>query len=331
LRIEAVDESGKVVGRDRDLAALREQVGEKVERVVQQESAASGWGRDGLTDWDCGAIPERVTIDAGEAWTARYPALVDQGEAAGLRLFETPEKAALHMRRGVRRLLSIRMGSELAFLEQELGGFDRLGLWYVPLGDRRVIARDLCDAAIDEAMLEGRALPRDGEAFDRLLNEAAAHVEPAAKRVFGIAESALADHAKVRAAIEAAPAAWGGAAGDLAAQLDAMLAPGFLAETPAFWRRQLPRYLKAARRRIEKLGDGQIKRDAEAMRVVEPYWRAGVQHEATGFDVVFPEARRFRWMIEEYRVSMFAQDLGTAVKVSPKRLDDQARKAGIRV
>ena len=333
LRIEAVDEGGRVVGRQRDLAALREQVGQRVEKAIARQSAASGWGRDGLTAWDFGALPESVTLDGGPASpaTKRYPALIDQGEAAGMRLFESADKAAMHTRRGVRRLLVLQLAQELAFLEYELGGFDRLGLLYVPIGDRRVIARDAMDAAVDEAMLEGRPPPRDAEAFERRITETSVDVADAARRIVGIASATLEDHGEVRAAIERAPAGWGGAAADLASQLDALLAPGFLAETPAYWLRRLPRYLKAARRRIDKLRDGQVKRDAEMTARVEPYWSACRRRGAEGFDELDPEARRLRWMIEEYRVSLFAQDLGTAAKVSPKRLEEQARKAGVRL
>ncbi len=333
MNILVTDESGDVLARGRALEPLRERFGDSLKRIVTR-SAGEMWRKDDLTAWDFGDLPRETTTTYDGLTVTGHVALVDQGRAAGIRVFDTAARAEAEHRRGVRRLFACAVEHELAFLEHELqgAGVDRLAVLYAPLGSRGQLVGEIFDAGVDHAFIgdDDADAIRSADAFERRLAARGRQLEPAVRSACGIAALCLRTYQQIMSELDVAPPAWREAVGDIRTQLDHLMPPDFLTRPSRYWLAQLPRYLKAIVRRIEKLADGQVKRDRQTMTELDPHQRrylqwAGDRPPPTAHaDVVL-----YRWMLEEYRVSLFAQDLGTAVKVSPKRLDDQARRAGL--
>ncbi|NBC95222.1 MAG: DUF3418 domain-containing protein, partial [Deinococcus-Thermus bacterium] len=329
MNIVVTDESGEPVGCGRDLDALRARFRDQTTRPVA-DAWRERWHDDDLTAWTCGELPRRTERDYDGRTITGHVALVDRGAAAGVDVFDTAERAAFEHRRGLRRLFACAVTQELAFIEHDLGDIDQLALWYSLLGSRRQLVREMFDAAVDHAFLDDDPDIRTPEVFSRRLSERADRLEPAARSVHGIAYLCLQLQQRVRAELDAAPQAWSQAAQDIHTQLAYLVPADCLTHTSRAWLSQKPRYLKAIVRRLAKLADGRLDRDAAAMSELEPHWRRYRQHAAQAPPhALGGEVARYRWMVEEYRVSLFAQDLGTSVKVSPRRLEAQARRAGL--
>ena len=336
LNVEAIDDDETPIAQGRDVAAMRRSLGDRVAGSLQRIES-SRFHRDGLTTWDFGPLPESVSVARGGASFRVHPALVDRGEAVGIRLFDDPDAAAASHGRGVRRLLMLQLASPVkSHLRRwsDRAEAERLAATWPGAGD---LTRKLGEAAVARACLSGEVDPasiRDGLAFGRVmeagwdrLGEAMATLGPLCRSIFEQRHAALLAMDK---AAGGSPRA-GAAVADAQRQL-AMTLPGdFLAETPASWLAELPRHLRALAARFEKLTTGKADRDAEAMRAVTPHVQRLLSIWGEPFDLAElhrrPAAATYRWMVAEYRVSQFAQELGTALPVSAKRLEKQWREA----
>jgi ATP-dependent helicase HrpA len=284
-----------------------------------------------------------------------------------IRLFDEPLKAQLAMKRGLRRLLMIQLEEPIRSLVEHTPGVDRLTLAYAAIGDRAALRSEICELvgmrAFDDlvsAAVGGAGAARTTawskgpirtkELFDQAVEAGWNRLGASAEEVFGLVRDLLAAHQPVAARVGRAGETWNGArewAGsiaDMREQMSVLVYPGFLSRTPWKWLRQYPRYLLGISTRLEKLAgsglptpaDG-LARDQRMMNEVLPFWRAWREAEAAkhkpsagpgGQDLgEEPELEEFRWMVEEFRVSVFAQNLQTLVPVSSKRLLAQWEKA----
>ena len=326
LNVRVVDERGKILKEDRDLPKLREhfQV-----REAAAPPIASPWHRDKVVAWDFGSLPSEVEIPARPHRIVKHVAIVDQGEAAGLRLVDSPEEAARLSLGGVRRLLAIAERRELKAQVEWLPNFAKLAVYAGPFCKERPFADYAIDLLADRAWRELRyTLPRSKETFDLLRKDLRREVTPAVQEVTKLLTPLAEALHQVRAAFEEKrPATWEAALNDLRQQLADLTPPGFLLSTPAERLDHLPRYLRGILARLGKLGGG-LPRDKQQQVVLEPlqtkYRERREQHLKRGF--VDPELETYRWMLEELRISLFAQELGTAQPVSPPRLEKQWAK-----
>lgn len=347
FNIRVVDESGKVLAESRDLAALQSQLRGMVQASLAG-SERSPWNRDGLTDWDFDDLPLEVMVERGGLKFPAYPALVAQraalhgagGRADGkvsIRLLDSPARADSVTASGLRRLFSLRARDEIRWHIEHAPELASMLIEYGPIGDPRSLREDLCDLTAALAFLDGRAEPirRKGE-FEARLESAWDSVGQSARRAVEAVHSVLLTRQGLAlrypefvlppsATITAAPALQP-AISDIRLQLAMLIAPGFVAATPWEWLRQTPRYLSAIEKRIQRLtgaGASGAARDTPLMDRVRPFWvawldRARRMREEGREEPAFEE---FRWLIEEFRVSLFAQELGTLVPVSAKRLE----------
>jgi len=332
MKVRVVDEAGRPLAADRELEPLREQLGDQARSLLKRGAgeAASPWHRDGLNDWDFDELPERVEVDSAGVTLRGHPALVDQGAAVGLRVMDTPEAAAAATRAGLRRLFALQVGAELAYLEYETPQLDQLALDFATLGSRKQLVRDLLDAAVDRCFLADDPRIRDRQAFEQRLASHRDRLDAAFAEVVQLAGSILRSYQPVRAELDGAPGAWRDAVADMSDQLAHLFAERFLVETPWPWLCQYPRYLAAMRRRIEKIENGELQKDKARIAEYAELWRQCQARRKAERDRnrVDPQLEHYRWMLEEYRVSIHAQDLGTFVPVSAKRLAKQWKKVG---
>ncbi|MCX7563396.1 ATP-dependent RNA helicase HrpA [Xanthomonadaceae bacterium XH05] len=318
LRIRLMDSQGKELACSRDPADLRARFGERA-----QQAFAVRAGRELATD-DLNAFPEAPIPAriAGEAGVPAFPALVDTGDAVALRVFADAVEAASQHPHGVRRLLLIALSDRMRQARKQLPVSPKVGLLYAAIESQERLRQDIVDAAVLAVQGDDLGTIRDKAAFE-------ARVADAGRRLFGeavkrleLAESILARVAQLRPQLESPLMGWAkGNLDDLRSQLDGLVYPGFLRETPAAALAQMPRYLDAMLRRAERaLRDPA--RDQARMLELAPFVAAlnKVRGTPTFAD---PRWQALRWDLEELRVSLFAQELGTAVPVSVKRLARQ--------
>jgi ATP-dependent helicase HrpA len=305
MNFRVVDDHGRQLGMGRDLAALKRELGGRTERILQAEAPLSPLERH--TGWTMGDLPELMELERDGQTLVGYPALVDAQDAVVLQVFDSPEKARAMHRGGVRRLLAIAFRDRIRDLERALAK----DLALAALKD------DLVVAALERTFL-AESLPVRQAEFARRLEEGRSRFNLIAQEIQRSASGIVAEHAALGKKLAALERNFPHAVRDIREQLARLLAPGWLARTP--WERlqHLPRYLKAASLRLEKLRADPA-RDArlasEVAALEQPYRRELAKHHVPGESLV-----QFGWLLEELRVSLFAQELKTPVPVSARRL-----------
>jgi ATP-dependent helicase HrpA len=316
--VEAAD--GSVVGAGRDLPSLQRALGHRVQGAVA--AAAPRMERTGMTAWDLDDLPREVTLDSGGHRVVGYPALVDEGTTAGVRVLASPEDQARAMAAGTRRLIALAAPGARREVEKRLRMVPVLAA--VPPGFPGVaeLADDVVAAAIDRLVAA-----RGGPAWDAA--GFAALVEAARSRLARLAVSAAGEAAELVATATAleerllattAPVLQP-AVEDMMAQLGRLISPGFVTRLGVARLLDLRRYLAAMRHRLDKLGT-RPERDRAQMAKVAALDAAYAARRAA----LAPERRddpdvvAIRWMLEELRVSFFAQSLGTPHPVSEQRI-----------
>ncbi len=321
MRFRVLDEQGRVLGAGRDLARLQDELGERA-RASLTGLRETGLERDEVSQWDFGELPQTVELRRGGMTLRGFPALVEEGGGVALRVLDTPERARTAMGAGLRRLFMITHRAEVQYLRKNLPGIQQMCLRYAAVGGCEALKDDLVAGAVEAVLLEQGADIRSREAFDARCAAARPRLVAAANELCARAGRALAEYHGVAKAIQGAiPPAWLQAAADIREQLDHLVYPGFAREADLARLDQYPRYLKAIRRRLDRL-DEDWARDRRLEQEIRPHWRRYLEHRAgrAGDDGAL---EHYRWMVEELRVSLFAQELGTACKVSAKRLDAQ--------
>ena len=321
-RFEVVDLQGKVLAAGRDLVDLQVQCGGRA-RASFQALPDSRWERSGITEWDFGALPEFVTLEQAGVQVRGYPALVAGKDGIDLRLLDTPREATWQHRAGVLALLRRHCARAVKDVQRHLPGIDALCLRFAPLGSCARLKEDILQAVLQQAFLAGRELPRSQEAFLACAREGEGQLMGIANEVCGWLAPALEEYHQLGRLLKGAlPPAQLEVAAELRAQLDELVYPGLAAATPWVWLPHLARFLKAMRLRWEKLPRN-LGRDRQQALLLAP--RVGRYRQAFTalgeFECPPPALEEYRWLVEELRVSLFAQELKTSVKVSPERID----------
>lgn len=319
LRIVVTGPGGKVVASGRDLGVLREAVQDKAE-AAPASPAVEAFERDAVDGWDFDALPERLEFEEDGYTIERYPGLAENGDRVALRLFDDPDTALRATRGGIARLLALELRDEQRYLTKNLPQLQRFCLVFAPLAAAEVLRADLFVAAAERCFLDDGALPRDRAAFESLLRERRGAYVAVATALAQQLGAVLGAYAEVRARLNRElPLSWVEAARDIEAQIAALVYPGFLRATPPTWLEQMPRYFAAIQRRLDKL-DREPDRDRLRRSQIEPLFARIHGGESIGRREP-AGVRQYKWLLEELRVSLFAQELGTREKVSVKRLD----------
>jgi ATP-dependent helicase HrpA len=278
--------------------------------------------REGITSWDFGDLPAQVSFRRGNQTLTGYPALVDEETSVSIRLFDTADKAQAAHREGVKRLLSFQLRESLKQLERGLPGFNALALKLQAIVPADTLRADLFAAIVDRAFIGEDEAPRTPKAFEEQKKRAKARL-PAVAEAAERHLAAIVDAAVQFTQAAAQSASLGRVVHDVKAARDRMIYAGFLARTP--WERleHVPRYLKGYALRLQKYRAGGAERDQRHAPVVQELWSRYEAREKSDRDAgkQDPSLEEFRWLIEELRVSLFAQELRTPMPVSAKRLN----------
>ena len=311
-----VVDGDQVLAAGKELRALRAQLRPRLDAALTQ--AARGITRSGLKTWDLGTLP-RVFADGQ---VRAYPALADAGDAVDVRLFGTEAEASESMWRGTRRLVLLQVPSGVRAIAGRLSGNAKLAMSRHPYPHASALLEDCAACAADEVIATAGGPAWDAEGFAHLLEAARSALTATTEAVIDAVARALAAAHEAEVALgRAASPALAPALADVRAQLDALIYPGFVGPTGARRLPDLARYLRAITQRLDKM-PAAPGRDADRMaivhRVTDAYRQAMAELAASGRRGA--EARDVRWMIEELRVSLFAQTLGTPAPVSEQRI-----------
>ncbi|WP_341998119.1 ATP-dependent RNA helicase HrpA [Microbacterium sp. LWH7-1.2] len=374
VSFRAVDERGRAVGSDRDLAALQARLADRarasvsrslttkdgvprspsgrasrngetgpidasgrarrfdslIPRSLDDRDAATFAERTGLTDWAFGDLPDVVDTKVAGGVVRGYPAIVDEGASVALRIETTPETAARATKAGARRLVLLSVASPSAYVLEHLTSAEKLALAASPYPSAKALIEDARVAVADAviARIAPDAVVRTRAGFEAVRDALSGGVVDELFQTVSLTARVLTAAREVeRAMRDANSLTLLGALNDVRGQLAGLVFPGFVSRTGTARLAHLPRYLRGALERVRTLADNPGR---DRQRMTEFERAATVFAEAGG---VIPPADdspgplvHARWLLEEYRVSLFAQSLGTAEPVSLQRIQKSLRE-----
>jgi ATP-dependent helicase HrpA len=273
---------------------------------------------ENLTSWTFGELPELLEIQQGKQTLIGFPALVDKLTHCELQVFDDPAEAARVHRIGLRRLFALQLKEQLKFLEKNIPGLQQMGMQFIALGSQEELREQILNAGLERACLQA-PLPKNAAEFLQRTGEGKSRLNLLVNEIARLAAQILAEFHALPKKLQTVKA-HAAALADMQAQLQALLGKRFIVEHDYAQLAHFPRYLKAINVRLEKLRADPA-RDAKLMaewqQVAAPWQRAQKERHGGGQD---PKMAEFRWLLEELRVSLFAQELKTPMPVSVKRL-----------
>ncbi len=344
MNFRVVDEHGRQLGTGRNLGALKAELGVQARGAFQalaglkvaapaipasrQQASgpqatppaampASDAGKR-YTAWTFGELPELMEIRKGGQTLIGFPALIDAVDAVCIEVFDEPEVAAARHRAGLRRLFALQIRDALKYLEKNIPDLQKMAVAYMPLGTQEELREQIIDVALDRAFLLD-PLPKDELDFKRRVDEGRGRLTLIANEVARLAGVILVEYAAAARKLKDTKSQ-PDATADAAQQLQRLMPRRFIAATPWPQLQHFARYLKAITLRLDKLR-GDPARDAAKLAELRPqeqrYWRLVAERKGAVDD----RMQELRWLLEELRVSFFAQELRTPQPVSVKRLD----------
>lgn len=352
MNLRVVDEHGRQLGSGRNLGALKAELGAQARGAFQalagiqvKKAAAQGATAEGsntaargkvvetaakadatpalpagqrYTAWTFGELPELMEVRRGAQSLVGFPALVDAGDAVTIEVFDEPEVAAGKHRAGLRRLFALQLKDALKYLEKNIPDLQKMAVAFMPLGTLEDLRAQIIDVALERAFLQS-PLPTDEGDFKKRLDEGRGRLTLIANEVARLAGVVLVEYATAARKIKDTKIQ-PEATQDAAQQLQRLVGKRFVADTPWSALQHFARYLKAITLRLDKLRADPA-RDTAKLAELKPqeqrYWRLVAERKG----VVDERMSEFRWLLEELRVSFFAQELRTPQPVSIKRLD----------
>ena len=322
--IEVLGADNNVLEHGRDLVTLRQRlVGLSEQTVIQQENHRIE--TEGSTSWDFSDLPEYIESEQAGIQIRRYPAIIDQGDSVALQLIDSSREASRLSRLGVKRLLMFKLKLPIRQLRKSIPGIKALALQYRSIGSEK----DLLDAIVDAVVMRCFQLSEQSVStaaeFECLYEAHRAEFFECADRILEQLSLVLSRYHEINKQLQGSISlTWAVSLADIKVQLNQLVYKGFLSDTSEQNLKDYPRYLNAILKRLEKLGGG-LQKDRvfteQLSLLYKNYQQRYDKHRRES--VLDPELENYRWMLEEYRVSLFAQELKTAFPISEKRLKKQ--------
>jgi len=344
MNFKVIDEHGRQLDMGRNLPALQAEFGaqarEQFQKIAEQvvpvseavpvaktgsisqsepakpAAASPGTAFQNLTTWSFGELPELLEIQQGRQKLIGFPALVDKGAHCDIEVFDDPNEAASVHLKGLRRLFALQLKEQLKYLEKNVPGLQQMGMQFMTLGTQEELRDQIIEAGLARACLQ-LPLPANQGEFNRRRDEGKARLNLLVNEIARLVGQILAEYHALPKKLQSVKA-HAVAHGDMSTQLQALVHKRFVADTDHAQLSHFPRYLKAMQLRIDRLRSDPA-RDARLMadwqQVAAP-WQRALKAGSRGD----PRMDEYRWMLEELRVSLFAQELRTPMPVSVKRL-----------
>ncbi|MBU3735605.1 MAG: ATP-dependent RNA helicase HrpA, partial [Methylobacterium sp.] len=321
MHFSIVDDAGRELASGRDWQALKTRLGQAAQLTFRE--ASPDIEKAGLKQWDFGDLPEKLDFMRNGRTLAGYPALEDGGDSVAVKLFDTRAAALASHRQGVRRLMRFELKEQMKQLEKGLPGFNQFALQLRNVMPPDALREDMLTAIADRAFLGEDALPRSNAEFMALKQRARTRLPAVVEAASRLAAAIAAEYLPLTQKLNSLPAPMSRLKREVEQQLGQLLPGHFFSLTPWEHLQHLPRSLKGLRLRLEKY-PGAVERDARHGQALQPLWQrweARVDMLRKQGEDIPPALINFRWLIEELRVSLFAQELKTPFPVSVKRLE----------
>ncbi len=329
MNFRVVDESGDVLAEGRDLAEIRQTLSVQVKAALDVLPPSAYHGRE-VQRWDFGDLPEKVEVDRHGHALPGFPALVEKSNRVELRTLDTAEQAQLANRTGVRRLFMTQIAPELRRVARMLPHIAQISLAYVTFGTSEQLHTDLTMAIADRALRLGddaSVRAKDdfvalAEAGWKRLGEASNEIDDIAFRTLEIVQPLTLKLS------ETFGVALQPSANDMRRQLRSLVSSGFLSRTPFEWLVHVPRYVRGIQVRLTKLTQSGLSRDVQHLQTISPLQDRLIESQRKGnwSPRQVKSIEQYRWMLEELRVSLFAQELKTSMPISVQRVEKQWEK-----
>jgi ATP-dependent helicase HrpA len=321
MNFRVVDEKGRELGMGRDWTALKQQLGQAAQLTFRSSSPSIE--KSGLKQWDFGDLPKTLTFSRDGRQLTGYPAIEDEQDSVAVKLFDTPTAAEDAHRAGVRRLMRFELKEQMKQLEKGLPGFTQYALLLRNLMTPDELRDDMLTAIADRAFIGEDDLPRSNADFMNLKQRARTRLPAVVEGASRLAAAIAAEYQPLMQKLGSLPGPMARLKKEVEEQLGRLLYKRFFSQTP--WERlqHVPRYLKGLRLRLEKYPGG-IERDTRNGQAVQQVWQRWEERVVSlrkSGQPVPPALQEYRWLIEELRISLFAQELKTPFPVSVKRLD----------
>lgn len=324
MNIAVVDAEGEEVVANRDIEQIRsEQSVAAAQQFSQIDDTA--WTRSGITKWDIEELPESVTIESRGLALTGYPGLEDAGASVSLRLFDSKDGAELGTRVALVRLVCLSEAKRLRSQAEHFPGIDRIRMFSATIPGLK-IGEQLSQVLARMAFVDGQKIPRSMHQYTGWYKQGLNRLGVVVQDLSDVIGPVFEKHHALRMKLAAAKAPqWAASIDDMRQQLDRIVDGHILTSTPFQWLKHIPRYFDAVDARLVKLAAGGLKRDHQLLDELE-HWQQWMDSLNQDNGASNPEVVQLRWMIEEYRVSLFAQQLGTAMTISARRLEKQLEK-----
>ncbi|HEX7455830.1 MAG TPA: ATP-dependent RNA helicase HrpA, partial [Gallionella sp.] len=318
MNFRVMDEHGRQLGMSRNFSQLHSELAPRAIPVIAAVTVGKteALTEQRCTSWSFGAFTETREVNRAGQKVTLYNALVDETDAVVLRAFDTREAAQAAHRGGLRRLFMLSLKEQVKYLEKNLPEAQRLGMLFMPFGTQQELQQQILAMAFDRGCLND-PLPTNEAEFTVRAKEAKNRLLLIAQELARLVAIVLNEHQALQKTLPQLKA-HNQANQDIRAQLEWLMHKGFIRDTPYERLQHVPRYLKAISLRIEKLR-GNPARDAQCMAQLQPLLQAWQRHAKSGNPD--PRLDEFAWLLQELRVSLFAQELKTPVIVSVKRLE----------
>ncbi|HJV85842.1 MAG TPA: ATP-dependent RNA helicase HrpA [Noviherbaspirillum sp.] len=337
MNFKIVDEHGRQLEMGRNLAGLQAEFGgqarESFQRIAEKTVVAPAAGEkpataagetkaavsehQNLTTWSFGELPELLEILQDKQTLIGFPALVDKTTHCDIEVFDDPAEAARVHRIGLRRLFALQLKEQLKYLEKNIPGLQQMGMQFMALGTQEELRDQTLQTGLERACLQD-PLPKNAQEFNQRKDEGKSRLGLLVNEIARLASQILAEYYTLPKKLQGAKA-YPQSVADMQSQVQALIGKRFIADNDYTQLAHFPRYLKAINVRLEKLRADPA-RDArlmaEWMQVAAPWQRAQKDRQKASD----PKMTEFRWLLEELRVSLFAQELRTPMPVSVKRL-----------
>jgi ATP-dependent helicase HrpA len=328
MNIRLLDAAGQQLGAGRDLEALSSEFGKQAEAALRQ-GPGDCWGRSGLTRWDFGELPESVELrQAGGIRVAAYPGLRDCGASVELHICASADQAQAESRLGVARLAMLELAAPVRYARREMPHLNESLLYGGAQFDKARLADAILMQALMQLMRLDESLPRSEEDYRARLEQARAILWEKVVQLAGFVRDCHRDYHQVRKQLGGKiPLQAVTVLNDIKSQLSELIQAEYLLTTSWPQLQHYPRYLQAILKRLEKY-QRDLNRERLLSDQLQQYWQRykGLRDKNKAQGLFDPALEDFRWMLEEYRVSLFAQTLGTQTAVSDKRLQQQWRQ-----
>jgi ATP-dependent helicase HrpA len=320
MNFRVIDDAGRELAMGRDWLALKNQLGQAAQLTFR--SGQPDIEKTGLKQWDFGDLPKKLDFTRNNRQMTGYPALEDSGDSVAVKLFDTEAAALESHRKGVRRLMRFELKEQMKQLEKGLPGFNQYAMLLRNIMNPDDLREDMLTAIADRAFIGEDELPRSNADFMALKARARTRLPAVVEGAGRLAQAIAGEVQPLAQKLNGLPPAMSRVKREVEEQYARLLPKRFFSTTP--WERlqHIPRYLKALRMRLEKYPSS-VERDTRSAQAVHELWqrweiRVIAERKVEGASEALEE---FRWLIEELRVSLFAQELKTPFPVSVKRLE----------